>query len=137
MFGELGRMMPSKSSLDRLPKDLGAQWEGQREAFEAAAGRGDGGEGCEAGGWSAGYQEAGCGTLTFHDVEGGRVKDGIAWIAAIMFVVVACIPDPLPFVDEIVSWLLARMNDAAGIVSIIALIALWVFGICPPFLGLV
>ena len=36
MFGELGRMRPSKSSLDRLPKDLGAQWEGRREAFEAA-----------------------------------------------------------------------------------------------------
>ena len=29
-------MRPSKSSLDRLPKDLGAQWEGRREAFEAA-----------------------------------------------------------------------------------------------------
>ena len=36
VFRELGRMRPSKSSLDRLPKGLGGQWEGQREAFEAA-----------------------------------------------------------------------------------------------------
>ena len=37
MFGEWGRMRPSKSSPDRLPKDLGARWEAQREAFEAAS----------------------------------------------------------------------------------------------------
>ena len=36
VFGEWGRMRPSKSSLDRLAKELGARWEGQREAFEAA-----------------------------------------------------------------------------------------------------
>ena len=36
VFRELGRMTPSKSSLDRLPKALGGQWEGQRKAFEAA-----------------------------------------------------------------------------------------------------
>ena len=29
-------MRLSKSSLDRLPKDQGAQWEGRREAFAAA-----------------------------------------------------------------------------------------------------
>ena len=40
MFGEWGRMRPSKSSLDRLPKELGARWEGQREAFEAALRKG-------------------------------------------------------------------------------------------------
>jgi len=28
-------MQPSKSSLDRLPKEIGNRWEGDREAFEA------------------------------------------------------------------------------------------------------
>ena len=91
VFRELGQMRPSKSSLDRLPKALGGQWEGQREAFEATlrassevaqeavtvavsldgvmvpmkdAKRADG---------SAGYQEAGCGTLTYYDAEGERL----------------------------------------------------------------
>ena len=35
LFGELGGMRPSKSSLDRLPKACGAEWEAHREAFEA------------------------------------------------------------------------------------------------------
>ena len=92
VFRELGQMRPSKSSLDRLPKALGGQWEGQREAFEAAlreggevpdetvtvavsldgvmvpmkdAKRADG---------TADYQEAGCATLTFHDAEGERLE---------------------------------------------------------------
>ena len=91
VFRELGQMRPSKSSLDRLPKALGGQWEGQREAFEAAlreggevpdeavtvavsldgvmvpmkdAKRADG---------TAGYQEAGCATLTYYDAEGERL----------------------------------------------------------------
>lgn len=33
-FSELGAMCPSKSSLDRLPKACGVQWEAHREAFE-------------------------------------------------------------------------------------------------------
>ena len=33
---ELGNMSPSKSSLDRLPKQLSNRWEEQREAFEEA-----------------------------------------------------------------------------------------------------
>ena len=33
---ELGNMNPSKSSLDRLPKQLSSRWEEQREAFEEA-----------------------------------------------------------------------------------------------------
>lgn len=33
---ELGNMMPSKSSLDRLPKALSARWEAHRESHEAA-----------------------------------------------------------------------------------------------------
>ena len=74
-----------------MPKELGARWEGQREAFEAALRKGcavaeeavtvvvsldgvmvpmkdakrvDG---------SSGYQEAGCGTLTTCDAEGERL----------------------------------------------------------------
>jgi hypothetical protein len=34
LFGLLGGMSPSRSSLDRLPKDLSARWERQRLAFE-------------------------------------------------------------------------------------------------------
>ena len=36
MLAELGNMRPSKSSLDRLPKRLGARWEAEREGFEAS-----------------------------------------------------------------------------------------------------
>ena len=97
VFRELGQMRPSKSSLDRLPKALGWAVGGQREAFEAAlrasrevaqeavtvavsldgvmvpmkdAKRADG---------SAGYQEAGCGTLTYYDAEGGAARYGVFW----------------------------------------------------------
>lgn len=35
LFRELGNMRPSKSSLDRLPKQLGACWEAERTRFEA------------------------------------------------------------------------------------------------------
>jgi hypothetical protein len=36
LFRELGNMTPSKSSLDRLPKQLSEHWEAERERFEAA-----------------------------------------------------------------------------------------------------
>lgn len=36
LFTRVGGMTPSKSSLDRLPKQLGEQWETNREAHEAA-----------------------------------------------------------------------------------------------------
>ena len=36
LFRELGNMTPSKSSLDRLPKQLSRCWEAERERFEAA-----------------------------------------------------------------------------------------------------
>ena len=36
MFQVMGNMTPSKSSLDRLPKQLSSKWEEEREAFEAA-----------------------------------------------------------------------------------------------------
>ena len=35
LLRELGNMAPSKSSLDRLPKGLGARWEANREEFES------------------------------------------------------------------------------------------------------
>ncbi len=36
LFGLLGGMTPSKSSLDRLPKDVSVRWEKERVKFEAA-----------------------------------------------------------------------------------------------------
>ena len=105
LFQELGNMTPSKSSLDRLPKQLSRCWEAERERFEAAL-RGeetvppesvtvavsldgvmvpmkDGGRAqkreqakaqekhtCG----PAGYQEVGCGTLSFYDAEGERLS---------------------------------------------------------------
>ena len=35
LFQEMGNMQPSKSSLDRLPKQLSTKWEEERERFEA------------------------------------------------------------------------------------------------------
>ncbi len=35
LFKELGNMVPSKSSLDRLSRDVGESWEAHREEFEA------------------------------------------------------------------------------------------------------
>lgn len=101
LFGKLGNMTPSKSTLDRLPKALSEVWEGRREDFEAQLRRQeqvppeavavgvsldgvlvpmkDGeraekraqaeADGKETRG-PAGYQEAGCGTLTFYDAAG-------------------------------------------------------------------
>lgn len=34
VFGEIGNMQPSRSSLDRLPKELSPHWEGHRVAWE-------------------------------------------------------------------------------------------------------
>jgi hypothetical protein len=34
LFDRMGNMSPSRSSLDRLPKQLSERWEAQREAFE-------------------------------------------------------------------------------------------------------
>ena len=36
LFGELGNMRPSKSSLDRLSREVGEQWEGNRQEFDAS-----------------------------------------------------------------------------------------------------
>ena len=101
LYQRLGGLMPSKTSLDRLPKRVSGRWEAEREHFEAAlrekgeispeaAAVGvsldgvmvpmkDGerkrkreeaaAEGKHPRG-SAGYQEVGCGTLTFYDRTG-------------------------------------------------------------------
>jgi hypothetical protein len=105
LFSELGGMSPSKSSLDRLPKAFGAQWEAEREAFEAQlregltvpptattvavsldgvmtpmkdASRSAKREATFARGkhrqGPAGYQEAGCATVSFYDVAGERLS---------------------------------------------------------------
>jgi hypothetical protein len=105
LFRELGNMSPSKSSLDRLPKQLSRCWEAERERFEAAL-RGEETVPPEAvtvavsldgvmvpmkdGGRAqkreqataqdkhtfgpAGYQEVGCGALSFYDAEGDRLS---------------------------------------------------------------
>ena len=98
-------MTPSKSSLDRLPKQLSGRWEAERERFEAAlrseetvpseavtvavsldgvmVPMKDGArtqkrqEAHEQGKHTcgpAGYQEVGCGTLSFYDAEGERLS---------------------------------------------------------------
>jgi hypothetical protein len=105
LFRELGNMTPSKSSLDRLPKQLSERWEAERERFEAAlraeetvppeavtvavsldgvmvpmkdGARKQKRQDAEAQGRNpcgpAGYQELGCGTLSFYDAEGERLS---------------------------------------------------------------
>ena len=51
LFRVLVNMVPSKSSLDRLPKQLSERWEAERERFEGGAThRGDGASGSRHGG---------------------------------------------------------------------------------------
>lgn len=102
----IGQMQPSKSSLDRLPKQLSERWEEDREALEAQvrstveivpeeavtiAVSLDGvlipmrdgerqdkraraaAEGRPASG-PAGFQEVGCGTISFYDADGQRLS---------------------------------------------------------------
>ncbi len=88
LFGELGAMQPSKSSLDRLPKKLNLQWEEKRETFEQSLRQQfevpeeavtvavslDGVLVPMQGGvvlpGDSRYEEASCGTLTYYDEEG-------------------------------------------------------------------
>lgn len=95
LFRRFGGMNPSKSSLDRLPKALGAHWEEQREAFEAVIREGeeipaeavcvaaslDGvmvplrkGEYPDKKKEGAGYREASCATVSFFDEDGERLQ---------------------------------------------------------------
>ena len=102
LFGELGGMTPSHSTLDRLPKTISVQWEAQREAWEAALRQAetvpsdatvlslslDGvmapmKEAGRVEKWTqpdkqasgpAGYREVGCGTLSLYDPEGQRLS---------------------------------------------------------------
>jgi hypothetical protein len=102
LFGELGGMTPSHSSLDRLPKMISEQWEAHREAWEAALRQAEtvpaeatvlslSLDGVlapmkEAGrvekrtqpdkqaSGPAGYREVGCGTVSLYDCEGRRLS---------------------------------------------------------------
>ena len=102
LFAELGGMRPSRPSLDRLPKELSAHWEDQRQEWEAGLRAGetvphqasviaisvDGvtirmkhderqvqrdQPGKHASG-PAGQRKAGCGTVVLYDAEGERLQ---------------------------------------------------------------
>lgn len=106
LFDELGRMTPSRSSLDRLPKTLSDAYESHRKEWEEAlrmaetipaeavtcavsldgvmvpmkdAGRAEkrSQEDKQPKG-PAGYREAGCGTVSFYDAAGTRL-DSVAF----------------------------------------------------------
>lgn len=102
LFREIGGLTPSASSLDRLPKHLSERWEAKREEFEAElrsqeevpeeavavsvaidgvqvpmkdgdrAGKRNQEDKRPQG--PAGYREVGCGTITFHGLEGEPLK---------------------------------------------------------------
>ena len=102
MFGEIGNMQPSRSSLDRLPKALSPHWEEHRANWEAQLRQGetvpahadvlaisvdgvmapirgaDKQEKAEEPGKHAsgptGYQEVGCGTVSLYDRETARLQ---------------------------------------------------------------
>jgi hypothetical protein len=102
LFEELGGMEPSRSSLDRLPKELSPHWEAHRQQWEAALRtqetvpeqarvlvmsvdgvmvRMQGGQrqakreqpGKHASG-PTGQKEAGCGTVVLYDADGERLQ---------------------------------------------------------------
>ena len=104
LFGELAAMTPSRSSLDRLPRELSARWEAKRDEWEGAlraretvpeaaacvALSVDGvmvamkakaarrtAKQAQAGKHAsgpAGHQEAGCGTVSLYDAAGERLQ---------------------------------------------------------------
>jgi hypothetical protein len=102
LFVELGGMAPSHSTLDRLPKELSAHWETQREGWEEALRAGeivpdqaavlvvslDGvmapmknagrvekrSQPDRQASGPAGYREVGCGTVALHTADGIRLS---------------------------------------------------------------
>lgn len=64
----------------------------------------------------------------------------LACVSACVFLVMGCFPDKIPFVDEIVSFMLTYMFDeedkAIVILMIVAHIVL-AFTLCQPFVGLI
>lgn len=102
LFAELGSMQPSRATLDRLPKELSAHWEVQRQAWEAALqaqervsaearvmalsvdgvmirmkGSGRGAKRAQPGKHASGptgQREAGCATVVLYDEEGQRLQ---------------------------------------------------------------
>ena len=101
LFGEIGNMQPSRSTLDRLPKEISAHWEAKRESWEKAlrdhesvpieatvlavsldgvmAPMRDAGRKQKRSQTDkqpkgpAGYREVGCGTVSSYDDEGHRL----------------------------------------------------------------
>jgi hypothetical protein len=104
LLAELGAMTPSRSALDRLPRELSARWEAKREAWEvalraqetvpdaarcvalsvagvmvamkakAAQRTAKQAEAGKHASGPAGHQEAGCGTVSLYDAEGERLQ---------------------------------------------------------------
>ena len=88
VLAAMGNMMPSKSSLDRLPKALSARWEAQRAQFEASVREAtlevpdtactvavslDGVMAPMKGG-GGGYREASCASVSLYDGKGERLS---------------------------------------------------------------
>jgi hypothetical protein len=102
LFAELGGMTPSRSTLDRLPKELSCHWEEQREVWEEAlraaevvpgeaavlavsldgvmvpmkdAGRAEKrSQPDKQASGPAGFREVGCGTVVLYDADGERLS---------------------------------------------------------------
>jgi len=102
LFEELGGMTPSRSTLDRLPKELSCHWEEQREVWEETlratetvpdeatvlavsldgvmvpmkdAGRSDKrSQPDKQASGPAGFREVGCGTVVLYDADGERLS---------------------------------------------------------------
>ncbi len=103
LFQRMGNMKPSKSSLDRLPKQVNARWEKRREEFEQAirieecvpdeamscaisldgvmiptnaskVKQSEAGKGLQESKQVSIYREASCGTMSFYDEDGELLR---------------------------------------------------------------